>query len=210
MKIDIRDVPVYFINLDKDIDKRKSTESVLNKIGFKTITRIAGTVNENSALGCTLAHYNALKIAINECNSPFLVVEDDIVLNNKKTIFNIPENSDAIYLGLSMWGVYNGTGHVQISADKHDESFYKLHNMLSTHAVMYTNKDYVRLLLKCYEFSIKTKEPLDKANAELMKYFEVYGLSNPVFYQEGINERWTNFTLPSKKTFGIKHASMLR
>jgi hypothetical protein len=210
MQIDIRDVPVYFINLDKDTDKRKSTENVLNEVGFKRITRIAGTANENSALGCTISQINALKIAIDECDGPFVMVEDDIVLNNKKTIFNIPENTDAIYLGLSMWGVYNGKGHVQISAEKHNESFYKLHNMLSTHAIMYTNKDYVKLLLKCYEFSIKTEGPLDKVNAELMKYFEVYGLSNPMFYQEGINQRWTNFTLPSKKTFGIKHASMLR
>jgi GR25 family glycosyltransferase involved in LPS biosynthesis len=210
MQIDIRDVPIYFINLDKDIEKRNSTENVLSNVGFKKINRIAGEVSENKILGCTLAHCKALEKAIDECDGPFLIVEDDIVLKNKNTIFNIPDNSDAIYLGLSMWGIYNGTGYLQTSVEKHDNDFHRLYNMLATHAIMYTNKEYAKLILKCYNFSIKTKHPLDLVNAELMKYFDVYALSDPMFYQEGVNDRWTNFTLPYRKSFGIEYASVLK
>jgi hypothetical protein len=43
---------------------------------------------------------------------------------------------------------------------------------------------------------VSISEPVDKANAELVKYFEVYGLTDPMVYQDGINEKETNFTLP--------------
>jgi hypothetical protein len=196
--------------MDQDADKRVQLEKTLSDRGFKSVTRVPGVEGIGKINGTTAAHIKAISYAIESVGFPFIVLEDDVVLNNINTDVILPADADAIYLGLSMWGVYNGKGHVQISAEKHNESFYKLHNMLSTHAIMYTNKDYVKLLLKCYEFSIKTGEPLDKVNAELMKYFEVYGLSKPMFYQEGINERWTNFTLPSKKCFGIKYASVLK
>jgi GR25 family glycosyltransferase involved in LPS biosynthesis len=210
MKIDIREIPTYYINLDDHVEKRKSTEKVLDSLGFKDVTRVPGVLNANSRLGCTLAHSKALETALESSKGPFLVLEDDILVRNKSTVFDVPDTADALYLGISRWGLYNGKGHRQISVEKHDDSIYRLYNMLSGHAILYFNEDYAKLLLKSYKFYELTSDVQDKANAELMKYYEVYGLTNPVFYQEGINEKETNFALPGPKAFDKFHSMLLK
>jgi hypothetical protein len=210
MKINLLDIPTYFINLDDHTDKRKSTEDLLEKLGFNNVNRVAGVYNENSRVGCTLAHAKALDLALERGGAPFLILEDDIALKNNKTSFDIPDTADAFYLGISRWGLYGGTGHRQISLEKHNEELYRIYNMLSAHAILYLNDEYAKMLLKSYKFYVDTKDVQDKGNAELMKYYEVYALSSPMFYQEGINEKETNFLLPGPKAYDKFKTMMLK
>ena len=121
MKVDLKEIPVYYINLDRHPQKRKSTEDVLNILGFKNINRVAGVPHENSRLGCTLAHMEALKAGLSGV-SPFLIVEDDILIKNKNTVFDIPDAVDALYLGVSRWGMYKGKGDRKMYIEKHDDN----------------------------------------------------------------------------------------
>lgn len=210
MQIDLRDIPTYFINLDEHLEKRNSTEKLLSDLGFKNVTRISGVSNKNSRLGCTLAHAKALDTATRMSEGPFLILEDDIALRNNKMVFDLPEDIDAFYVGISRWGLYSGTGHRQISIEKYNNELYRTYNMLSAHAIVYFNKDYAKLLLKSYSFYEEASDVQDKANAELMKYYNVYAINNPVFYQQGINEKETNFLLPGQKSFNKFYASLLK
>jgi hypothetical protein len=196
MQIDIRDVPAYFINMDEHIDRRKSTESALDILGFKNVTRVTGVPGLGQNIGNAMAQMNAISIALESTNGPFAIFEDDIFIKNPNTVVDVPETADALYLGISRWGLYNGTGHKRISIEKHSRDLYRIYNMLSTHGILYFNRDYAKLIMKAYDFIVSTNEPVDKANAEMMKYFEVYGLTDPMVYQDGINEKGTNFILP--------------
>lgn len=196
MQIDIRDVPVYFINLDEQIDRRKSTESVLDILGFNNVTRISGVTGFGKNRGNTIAHINAISAALESTSGPFAIFEDDIFIKNPNTIIDVPDTADALYLGISKWGLYNGNGYKRISIEQHSKDLYRIYNMLSTHGILFFNRDFAKLLIKAYDFIVSTNEPVDKANAELIKYFEVYGLTDPLVYQHGINEKTTNFTLP--------------
>jgi len=207
--IELKNILVLYINLETHTEKQESTEKKLKSLGFFNIKRVPGVVHENSRVGCSLAHKKALELGL-FYGTPFIVVEDDIVIKNTQTTVSIPETADALYLGISDWGMYNGKGHRQISVEKYNDEIYRLYNMLSGHAILYLNEDYVKMLIRSYDFFISTNDIQDKANAELMKYYEVYGMANPIFYQEGINEKYTNFTLPGKKAFNKFNAMMLK
>lgn len=208
--MNITELPVFYINLDEHVEKRESTEAVLASMGFTDVTRVAGVPHKNSRLGCTMAHAEALRVALNGSHGPFLIVEDDIKVKNPNVIVDVPDSADALYLGISRWGIYNGTGHRRISVEQYSPELFRLYNMLSAHAIVYFNRDYARMLLKAYDFYFVTNDVQDKANAELMKYFEVYGLRDPIFFQEGINEKETKFVLPGDNSVNKFGAMILK
>ena len=41
MKLNLIDIPVYYINLDDQDEKRKRTETMLKQIGFKFVERFS-------------------------------------------------------------------------------------------------------------------------------------------------------------------------
>ena len=208
--MNITKVPTYFINLDSDTDKRSNMETLLGQLGFTDVTRMPGVEHENSRVGCTLAHAKALRQALRAKTPYFLILEDDLCLQNANLNLNIPADAHAAYLGISRWGIYNGKGHRQISLEPYNKDFYRIYNMLSAHAILYTSREYPAMLLRAYDFYASTNDVQDKANAELMKYFNVYALANPVFYQAGLNEPETNFQLPGPRAVGKTGAMTLR
>jgi len=40
MNLDLRDIPAIYINLDKDVERNDSIQSVLKDCGFKNIIRV--------------------------------------------------------------------------------------------------------------------------------------------------------------------------
>jgi hypothetical protein len=182
----------------------------LKILGFENVTRVAGVPQANSRLGCTMAHSEAIRIALRKTDGPFAIFEDDIFIKNPNTKIDVPETADALYVGISRWGIYNGTGHRRISIEQHDRDLYRVYNMLSAHGIVYFNRDYAKLLLRSYEFYLHINDVQDKGNAELMKYFEVYGLADPMVYQDGINEKETNFTLPGPNSTNKFGAMVLK
>ena len=57
MKINIRELPTYFINLEKDVDKYTSTISLLQYLDFKDVNRFEAIESER---GCGKSHHKIL------------------------------------------------------------------------------------------------------------------------------------------------------
>ena len=88
-------IPVYFINLDKDTDRLKYIQDTLYSI-FNTedIHRISGVEARLGQNGCRLAHIKAHKTAISQGHPYYLICEDDIKpIINKKNIVHFINNS---------------------------------------------------------------------------------------------------------------------
>jgi len=68
-----------YINLDKRVDRKEEILSELNKVGIpeEKIYRVPGVQCNFGALGCTLAHINALKFAKEKGFKHFIIFEDD-------------------------------------------------------------------------------------------------------------------------------------
>jgi len=203
--LDITKLPVYYINLDKDIEKRKNIESLLHNLGFKDINRFPGFLSEIKKVGVAESHNKLLNYLKNK-ELPCIVLEDDIDVFDFKKEIEIPADADAYYLGNSVFGLYNGTGKRKISVAKHDQHSHRIYNMLAAHAILYLNKDYINFLEQATGFNLSIKTNQDKARAETMKYWNVYSSTRPLFYQKGVHEPLTKIVLPGLKSCGPEGA----
>lgn len=70
-------IPVFFINLEKDKERLISIKNMLHKI-FYSVYRIEGVKHHIGIEGCRLAHINAHIKAINEGFDYYVIAEDDI------------------------------------------------------------------------------------------------------------------------------------
>lgn len=198
MEFRIQDIPVYFISTRSNVQRRKQTKSTLLEAGFTNIEWIEGVERKTKVIGCALAHAKALNYALEKNIFPFLIVEDDIVLYEKHEEVKIPDDADALYLGLSEYGLHGGKGVRKHAIERVNAKVFRLHNMLAAHAIVYFNREYVESLLKINSIFVGLGTNQDKGRAETMKYHNVYALSKPMFYQTDRHEEVTKIELPNR------------
>jgi hypothetical protein len=199
MNLDLREIPVIYINLDRDIEKKETIENTLKELGFKTIIRSPGHLHPTgSRAGCSMAQHIALK----KLNPPFIIIEDDATPLNFDPIVEIPDNADAVYLGISSWGRMNGHSGPYVQYEKIDDTLLRVYNMLGTHAILYLNEEYTSVCKKIAYHQFETEGYIDVGFTDIMKYYNVYCFDSPHFYQSssnGTNGKLTSY--PSQECF---------
>ena len=194
MNLDLREIPVVYINLDRDTEKRERIEKVLSDLEFKKTIRCPGVVHEaGPKAGCALAQHNALK----EIDPPFIILEDDATPCNFNPEIEIPDDSDAFYLGISSWGRMNGHSgpFVQYEEDI-DGELIRVYNMLGTHAILYLKEEYISVCKKIAHSQHLLNEHVDIGFTDVQKYYNVYAFNQPLFYQtssNGTNQKLTSY-----------------
>ena len=121
LRLDLRDIPFYYINLDDAVERNERMKSILSELGIKNVRRISATKHETGQAGTARSMLNTIESAINPVVSPlgtpFVILEDDIAVKRWDPIIEIPENADAFYLGIS--GCYNvSTKKIHQSSEK--------------------------------------------------------------------------------------------
>ena len=185
MKIDLREIPAVYMNLEQHKEKNKNMHSLLSDMGFKTVERIEGVLDsENSVAGCSKAHHKALETY----NAPFILFEDDcgIACDDYQLIFDIPDDAESLYLGVSSWGRMNGHNGFYNQYDILPDypNILRIYNMLGGHSVLYLSQVYVNIckrISKHAGYTIKNYQ--DTGFADIQRYFNVYALNQPLFYQ---------------------------
>lgn len=182
MKIKLIDIPVYYINLDEQEEKRKRTETMLKQIGFKFVDRFSAIKNDaGRIIGCARSHYEIL----NRAQVPFIILEDDCALNKEVPEFiEVPDNADSLYLGISHWGRYLNHSGPYVHYSKVNDNIVRVHNMLATHAILYLSQEYANMCKRIsYHFGYEVENHLDIGFAEIHKFFNVYSFDEPLFRQ---------------------------
>lgn len=204
--IDIRDVKVYYINLDRSVDRKSSMETMLNNNNFSNYERISA-VEAKNRVGCSMSHIKALEYAIKKGEYPYIILEDDVEVYNKNFIVPLPEDSDAIYLGLSSHGSYlNAENNCKkiINIKNKNKNIHQVVNMLDRHAIMHTNIEYDIDSIKYNKKFLKDSKKYlagDVAISILNQTKTVYALNNPIFYQNDL----INIKSTKKDINKIKH-----
>lgn len=197
MKLDLREIPVVYMNLGHHIEKNEYMSSMLTKMGFKNIQRIEGVLDsENPTAGCSKAHHKALSTF----KAPFILFEDDCQLmeENFNPLIELPDNADALYLGISSWGRMNGHDGECVQYDILDNTsnVLRIYNMLGGHSIVYLSDFYREMCSKiAYHAGYVIKDFQDVGFAEVQRFFNVYTLDNPIFYQT--SNLWTKNKLSS-------------
>lgn len=197
MKIDLKEIPAYYINLPFHEEKRTKIETTLTELDIKHINRLDGVVfPENPVAGCARAHHNALDTCSDKL--PFLLFEDDILVVKERWnngIFEIPDDVDALYLGTSTWGRMNGHNGQFVQYDKLDSypGILRVYNLLAAHAVLYFSEDYLKMCKRIsYHSGFILNDYADVGFSEIHRYFKIYAFDDPLFTQtsnlEGTNK----------------------
>ena len=91
MKLKLTDLPVVYINLDEQVDRKEKLEENLNELGFKNIIRISGYKDPDPNRGCAYSH----ALGLEEVDPPFILLEDDCMPLNFIDEIEIPDETDA-------------------------------------------------------------------------------------------------------------------
>ena len=220
MQINLLETDFYYINLEEDNERN---DSLVNKLislelSNERIFRIdaikaEGIPQDGVFRGCFLSQLKALKEARSK-NKPFVILEDDVVVNRFNKYLEIPEDSQCVYLGLSSWGFTPASDSNlarlnSLITDNTNLNVARIFNMLSSHSIMYIDMDYVDLLISrleknsggnIIESSVEkigmryfggTMLPCDVIMADQQYNNKVYALRDPIFYQDGKHEYCT-------------------
>ena len=182
MKLNLIDIPVYYINLDDQDEKIKRTETMLKRIGFRFVERFSAIKHDaGRIIGCARSHYEIL----NRKQVPFIILEDDCTLNKEVPEFiEVPDNADSLYLGISHWGRYLNHSGPYVHYSKVNDNIVRVHNMLATHAILYLSQEYANMCKRIsYHFGYEVENHLDIGFAEIHKFFNVYSFDEPLFRQ---------------------------
>lgn len=216
----LKDLEFYYINLDRDYDRSQKLQIKLDLLDIPAsqIHRISAQHNAESYLGILASQIEAIQTGL-ASGKPFVVLEDDVEINNYTETIPVHELSSCTYLGLSSWGLDKTAESLakleQIEAFPiNDENrICRIKGMFSAHAIFYHNEEYTRELLKNLllvqdgrPFSINGNEyhlryfgksilPCDIVMALMQHHFFVTALKIPFFYQTGEHEYCTRINL---------------
>jgi hypothetical protein len=179
--LELNKIPALYLNLEQHVDKKARMEKMLVDCGFETIIRIEGISRPDKPVaGCSAAHYKGLR----QVEPPFILFEDDCVLKTFHNRIEIPDDADAIYLGISSWGRMNGHSGPYVQYQKATEDLYRVYNMLGGHAILYLTEDYVKMCQRvAFHAGYIIEDYQDIGFAEIQRWFNVYSFDEPMFYQ---------------------------
>ena len=208
MEIDITKLPTFYINMKNEKERNRKTKQTLKDLGFKNVTRIPGVLGSKLDIRCmsgckdcsfyrfsgtSAAFLNAFKKA-KKINGPILILEDDIILSdNFKTVFTIPDNADAFYLGTSEGAIRPFTSDYMNRewmppefSDDLGNGIHKLYNMTSAHAIVYISDRFKNVVQECCRYTFQTGVPHDVYLTKFMKFYNIYISNHPTFWQDGL------------------------
>jgi hypothetical protein len=193
MIIDLKNVETFYINIKKHKEKNQSMIDLGNSFGFKKYSRAEGIHKpKDPRSGCAASHHKILS----EMKDITIILEDDCVIQNNISKIEVPDNADAVYLGLSQWGYQNDLskpGNFTFSRHGAMKNIYKIDSMLATHAILYISKRYIDACTAVAKYSEENSIHVDQGFARIQRYYNIYALGDPVFYQNS-NKAATNIS----------------
>jgi len=209
MIIDLREIPVVWINLDSATKNAQTMEERFKKFGFKNTHRKSGLIipppegtdpSIAHFMGCGQSHIDILDDQ--SYDTPLLILEDDIEFaEDFNPVIELPDDSDAIYLGIS-----HGNRYYQTC--KKSPDYLRISGILAAHAILYVTKDFRKAMSDVGKMCLyQLKKPWDVGTASIQHKHRVYTPNKPVIYQSNDREsanKWQNLTdKPLANTFTI-------
>ena len=170
--IDLRDIPILVINSEDRPDRRTFMQRQMDALelpfSFMNGIRMSG-----GGRGCAQAHLAILKQS--DVSVPFLVLEDDCEFTDKFHYgYELPEESDAVYLGVSGFGIRppgsigTGTGIWKgVRFTRFGANYLRVFNMLSGHARLYLTETYREAVKDKATFYCEQGRRMDGVQASL-------------------------------------------
>ena len=201
MLLDIKDITVYIISPGVDNYRSKLLtvfERVINE-GFKNVTFFKSIPGPNKTASLTNTVIEIFKRELNN-DKPFIILEDDCAFFTKYDQIEIPDTADMLYLGVSFWSYPYSTNTLYSmyrpnivrnsvnTVESYNNNLVKIKAMTATHAILYISREFIRTFIeKMTDISKYIDDvPHDLLFSSLHPSFNVFGLKQPMFYQDSI------------------------
>jgi len=199
MLLDIKSITVYIISPGVDNYRSKLLtvfERVINE-GFKNVTFFKSVPGPNKTASLTNTVLEIFKQELNN-DKPFIILEDDCAFFTKYDQVEIPDTADMLYLGVSLWSYPYSVDTLYSmyrpniicnsidTVETYNNTLVKIQAMNGTHAILYISRDFIRTFIdKMTDISKYIDDvPHDLLFSSLHKSFNVFGLKEPMFYQD--------------------------
>ncbi len=183
MKVDLRHVPVYYMNLDSHTERRRHMETLLSELGFTNVTRV------ESCLGGPVDGLNqTLMSFLPKLTPPYLILEDDVSYDVRAPLeMDMPDDTDLFYVGVS-----RNKGHASQNKDDgwcevkpYSDTVCRVLNMLSAHAIYTATPTGHTLRCQMAEQALSKNEYNDVHLGRQLYTVNTYALIGfPPFYQD--------------------------
>ena len=180
MRIKLTDILTIYISPDhneKYHNRKVHMDELLTKLGFNNIVHFKSSTEKYP-----FCLNNATIEIFSKYKPPFLLLEDDIEFTDFfLDEINIPDTTDAFYLGLSSRGShqYNNYDVGSSKFKNYNETQLKIENMLSAHAILYINSNYIQHLR-----NLLISKPTyynDVIMSQIHKDYNIYCFKNSYF-----------------------------
>jgi len=189
--IDLTKIKSYVINVDSATKRFEECKRILDRLNISFERYSANTTPSppnpygSHMVGCSLSHLELLE----KIEPGTIIFEDDIAPTRYFTSkISVPEDTDALYLGVSVYGVpvasdlgYPGA----VIATQETQHLKRIYNMCSTHAILYLSKKYIDAVKESISGHLFRGVTCDVAIAHIQNDFKVLTPNNPLFYQRG-------------------------
>ena len=190
--VDLQDVRSEILSSPKTEDRIPVASKELLDFGIKDFAVSIGDLATPYTIGIAQGHVDALSRSLGD---PVIIFEDDVkgIPDNFLHTVGLPDDTDALYLGTSTFGMIRGVSRPGAAISSSVDSFshlLRLYNMLSIHAVLYISDSYKKHIISILAEFISTPElhtphsiGCDECIANSMKNWNIYGVVNPMYYQ---------------------------
>ena len=190
--MDIRNIDIVYLHGPHRPERREHMEKMFDKNELKG-SCFEG-VCDKGKMSAVYGMISLMEDRLKGEFKPFIFMEDDVSVTPWfRHVIDVPDGTDAVYLGISLYSLhpYIDRAIPVIQADKVADfpDLLRLHNMLSTHAVLFNTRRWTENCLECYrrtlrENSASQSPDFDFYPARSMPNFRVYALKQPLFYQD--------------------------
>lgn len=167
----LEDIPVSYINLEKDAVRNKTMKSLLSN--FKTVNRInaieEGQFTRSRAIA--KSHEKALK---SNKEGPCIILEDDCIAYQYRSKIFVPQDADLVFLGL--WE--NCHKEIQLS-----NGIFRVTSMVGAHAILYLSEKSKEFMYEVFNTCYETGHWHDFHMMQRLKTINAYALNIPIFAQ---------------------------
>ena len=198
MHIDIRTVKIYLISpgTGKYEARQQIVFQRLADLGCRNIEIVKSVEDPNPTNSLTRTNIEIFKRELNQ-SRPFMILEDDCQLWYEQHVFEIPDEADVVYFGVSrwvyphsfesLWKRHEQMFHIYENQPKHhtlDMNVVRILGMTSGHAILFQSRDFLQKSIQAAETLLLFQTPHDLIFATLQRNFKVYALPIPLFYQD--------------------------
>ena len=210
-RIDLKMVPIFVLVCSDQ--KRERIKQVLSGYNYTIVEGITSYRGEKIPRLCgAVGHARLIREGI-KTGGPFVILEDDCqwfdLVHERCDEIEIPSDADAVFIGISIFGLNPVTGYacMLLLGSDYSENCVRIFNMLSAHAILILSSEYA---LSYYACVVEAATRIEKGESHLICDMlssrlgfthQVYALKKPIFFQDataGGEEMPTRFVIDER------------